>query len=452
MPPKKTKAEEALAFLDNLDNLDAETGPADAPGSVGSARPSTDSANRKDEPPQPAPDSEAADALAFLEAQINQKRAPLSKPSSSTPRTESPALGAPGTPAAAASKVASASPAPAALAHEEQAAASSGWGWGGGSFWSSATSAIQSAQRVADEQYRKVRTEGVSGIREQIDQLHVGGVDVGKLRKDAETRLGGLAKNVGNIDLDKLRQDILTQANSTFTTLINTVAPPISAHETIELWLSHPMVGYEGVEGVVYRAWMTILEQTESGELVVVWSPPDQALPTERTLNPITGWHEGWRAAQDEVEAAKGREDKKPRGRAREQSGDVPVTTIPVFLHLQPVLAPLPFPEPALQLSTEGSQATVPQHLYFIVSLQDPVHGLQFTTVSQPSPGDWLEVEYDKSDWVEERLVEVLKTSIEIVAQDYVSTRMALKPSVSVPATPRDVAAGQPIGGATTAE
>lgn len=121
-------------------------------------------------------------------------------------------------------------------------------------------------------------------------------------------------------------------------------------------------------------------------------------------------------------------------------------------------MAPLPFPEPALQQSTEGSTAAPPKHLYFIVSLQDPTHELQFTTVSQPSPGDWLDVEYDKSDWVEERLVEVLKTSVEIVAQDvgiwllpwptanvqYVSTRMALKPSASVPATPREAVDKQP--------
>jgi uncharacterized protein YheU (UPF0270 family) len=33
------------------------------------------------------------------------------------------------------------------------------------------------------------------------------------------------------------------------------------------------MVGYSGVEGVIYRAWVKILEQTESGELVIVWSP-----------------------------------------------------------------------------------------------------------------------------------------------------------------------------------
>lgn len=97
---------------------------------------------------------------------------------------------------------------------------------------------------------------------------------------------------------------------------------------------------------------------------------------------------------------------------------EVPVTTIPVFLQLQPVLAPLPFPEPPVLQSSDAAAHTPQKHLYFIVSLLDPSHDLQFTTVSQPSPGDWLDVEYDKSDWVEERLVEVLKTAVEIVAQD----------------------------------
>lgn len=83
------------------------------------------------------------------------------------------------------------------------------------------------------------------------------------------------------------------------------------------------------------------------------------------------------------------------------------------------------------------------------MTIQDPSHGLRFTTVSQPAPGDWLEVEYEKSDWVEERLVEILRNGVEVLAQDvscfpvqaaairwltssqYVSTRMGLKPSAA---------------------
>ena len=106
---------------------------------------------------------------------------------------------------------------------------------------------------------------------------------------------------------------------SALTQLINTVAPPISAHETLELWLCHPMVGYAGVEGVVYRAWTAILEQTESGELVVVWSPPPASAGLdERGLYPADGWTAAWELAKKEIEAVKAREASEPVGRAKE--------------------------------------------------------------------------------------------------------------------------------------
>lgn len=68
------------------------------------------------------------------------------------------------------------------------------------------------------------------------------------------------------------------------------------------------------------------------------------------------------------------------------------------------------------------------------------MNDIQFTSVSQPAPADWLEVAYERSDWVEERLVDVIRTSVEVLAQDYVSTRMGLKPSSTVPPTPAESA------------
>ena len=114
----------------------------------------------------------------------------------------------------------------------------------------------------------------------------------------------------------------MTTTSSTLTTILNTVAPPISAHETLELWLSHPMIGYAGVEGVVYRAWTRILEQTESGELIVVWSPSSPTVPVEkdgqpRNINPLHGWEKGWEGSLSEIEAVKAREEKEPQGRVR---------------------------------------------------------------------------------------------------------------------------------------
>ncbi len=41
---------------------------------------------------------------------------------------------------------------------------------------------------------------------------------------------------------------------STLTDILNVVAPPISEHEVIQIWLSHDMRGYDGVESLVYRS------------------------------------------------------------------------------------------------------------------------------------------------------------------------------------------------------
>lgn len=77
------------------------------------------------------------------------------------------------------------------------------------------------------------------------------------------------------------------------------------------------MVGYSGVEGVIYRAWMRILEQTESGELVVVWSPPEGEQSSERGMYPVEGWDEGWQKAEAGLQGVKAREEANPRGRLK---------------------------------------------------------------------------------------------------------------------------------------
>ena len=71
----------------------------------------------------------------------------------------------------------------------------------------------------------------------------------------------------------------------------------------------------------MYRAWTRILEQTESGEMIVIWSPPeDSATSAERSINPIDGWEKAADMAKIEVEAVKGREEKDPKGRGRQNS------------------------------------------------------------------------------------------------------------------------------------
>ena len=91
-----------------------------------------------------------------------------------------------------------------------------------------------------------------------------------------------------------------------------------------------------------------------------------------------------------------------------------------MYLHLQPVLVPLAFPEPpsTAEPDAASSSTSPPKHLTFIVTLHDDQHGLKHSTVTQFSPADWLEVEYERSDWVEERLVDVIRVGVEIVIQE----------------------------------
>ena len=48
-------------------------------------------------------------------------------------------------------------------------------------------------------------------------------------------------------------KDFRTVGISTLTDILNAVAPPIAEHEVIQVWLSHDMEGYEGVESLVYK-------------------------------------------------------------------------------------------------------------------------------------------------------------------------------------------------------
>jgi len=86
------------------------------------------------------------------------------------------------------------------------------------------------------------------------------------------------------------------------------------------------------------------------------------------------------------------------------------------------VLVPLAFPEPPSSKEADASSSSTssspPKHLTFIVTLHDDQHGLKHSTVTQFSPADWLEVEYERSDWVEERLVDVIRVGVEIVVQE----------------------------------
>ncbi|TDL28818.1 hypothetical protein BD410DRAFT_738554 [Rickenella mellea] len=395
----KSKQEEAMQFLDDLDSLSP-------------APPAQDNTQSSSQPPH---EGEAADVLKFLD-EITQKSseptrvtaAHLDRPASraSTPglkkSTERVRVGTP-TPSLAAQKgegvSSSTQPTTRVAATQDQAPVqpSSGWGWG--TVWSTASAAIQQAKTVVDEQVKHLP---------QPEQA----------KKWSE----GLSGYVKKEQLEKLGKDFRTVGLSTLTDILNVVAPPISEHEVIQVWLSHDMQGYEGVESLVYRALARIMEQVEGGDLIVNKGsesrPKDPSPSTSRNLNAVDGLDAAIKLAHANVQDLI-KSNVKPVA-PQASSSQNPTTHSYVYLRIQPFYSntlAAPLSEAKTGESAEQS------HLQFILHLSDPDHQLDHTTVTQAVPGRWIEL-WDKHDWIEELVVEVLRVGIEVIGQEYVVSRM----------------------------
>ena len=79
--------------------------------------------------------------------------------------------------------------------------------------------------------------------------------------------LSYLSNNLSNLDIEKLRKDLTTTGLKALKDVMDAVAPPISEHEVIQVNLSHDMVGYEGVETLVYRALAKVMLTVFAGEV-----------------------------------------------------------------------------------------------------------------------------------------------------------------------------------------
>jgi Family of unknown function (DUF5427) len=155
----KSKQEEALQFLDDLDSLNPAV-----------TKTSTTSIPTTAVPGQRANEAEAAEALAFLD-EITQKSSEPTRMSAShlerpTSRAGTPSLrkstervkvggGSPAPSLSSSSAAAKADTASASRQDQAQSASSTG-GWGWGSVWTSASAAIQQAKTVVDEQVKNL--------------------------------------------------------------------------------------------------------------------------------------------------------------------------------------------------------------------------------------------------------------------------------------------------------
>ncbi|KAI0639157.1 maintenance of telomere capping protein 1 [Trametes polyzona] len=408
----KSKQEEALQFLDDLDNLAPP--PADAPSAAA--------------PTAQPPTEGEAEVFAFID-EITQKSSeppraasvhidrPLSRAGTPTVRksTERVKVGTP-TPLlpgsvplsrtdSASSRVSVASAKqPEAPRQDAQgtSSASSAGGWGWGSVWSTASSALQQAKSVVDEQVKNLPKN---------EQARKWGEGVLEYAKAAQ--------------LDKLSQDFKRVGLSTLTDILNVVAPPISEHEVIQVWLSHDMQGYEGIESLVYRALSRIMEQVEGGDLVVNRgdeSRPKETADTKRDLNAVEGYDAALKLAQANLEELMKRNAKPEQ--TPSSSVQNPTTYSYVYLRVQPFTTTYALPQ--LHADSDAAAASAPtsqSSLQFLICLSDPHHNMIHSTVTQSVPTKWLDL-WDEYDWVEDLVVEAIRIGVEVIGQEYIGSRM----------------------------
>ncbi|QRV86596.1 maintenance of telomere capping protein 1 [Ceratobasidium sp. AG-Ba] len=414
----KSKQQEAEDLLNDLDSLPApppvnrKSGSSPAPGAVTG--------------------SEGAEALAFID-EITQKSseptkstpAPVPKPterirlsantnprrSVESSRATTPLSRVPpsGTPPVASSSLS------AADTSATTSGGPSGWGWG--SVWTSASAALQQARTVVEEQAKNLPPIPTAAAA-RTEQA----------RKWSE----GMMDYIKTTQFDKISQDLKNVSLSTLHEIMNAVAPPISEHEVIQVWLSHDMEGYEGIESLVYRSLAKIMEQVEGGDLIVNRgneSRPKEGL-TERDLNAVHSYDEAIKLAEAEIaELVKARAAQAPE-KPKSPTLQNPTTYSTVYIRVQPFFSPsLPTKIPSLP-GAESTESPVPaepraeqQQLQFLLYLVDPLHQLAHATVTQGVAAGWLGL-WDAHDWVESTVVEVLRVGVEVMGQHYVADRM----------------------------
>ncbi|KAJ3907760.1 maintenance of telomere capping protein 1 [Lentinula edodes] len=406
----KTKHEEALQLLDDLDSFT----PIESAVSSGSAT-------------APAPESET-EVLAFLD-EITQKSSEPTRPT--TAHLERPAsrTGAPslrkstervrlggsslstgtstpsraGTPPTNSRTTGSSEP-----ASDPAPATGGGGSWGWGSVWTTASAALQQARSVVDEQVKNLPSN------EQAKKWSEG------VKEYAKTH-----------QLDKLGQDFKRVGLSTLTDILNVVAPPISEHEVIQIWLSHDMSGYDGIENIVYRAMTRVLEQVEGGDLIVNRGeesrPKDDAGNAARELNTVEGYEAAVKLSQANLDELIKIKDSALKAKKETLSSiQSPTSYSYVYLRVQPYLTSYSIPSTSTLASTDGSapaEQSKQQHLQFLLYLTDPDHNLIHSTITQSVPGAWLGI-WDDYEWVEDLVAEVLRVGVEVIGQEYLVSRM----------------------------
>lgn len=234
---------------------------------------------------------------------------------------------------------------------------------------------------------------------------------------------------------DHIGDELRTIALPTFTSLIHTLAPPISSHELLQIHMTHDLQGYPSLDPLIYSVFSRVMAQVEGGDLLVIQRSQEAAPKNGGNVNNRThyqstaGWDDGpwWRvtslaaprsigAVRDPAVATKlvrasaedyAREYYSTRGGLEEamkhaseiSSEENPVRNSDIFIALQAINQPVP--KDLFQANRTGTneekqgndaeQEGEEEEVCFAIYLHDPVHGINCSTITQSMPQKWID-------------------------------------------------------------
>lgn len=100
-------------------------------------------------------------------------------------------------------------------------------------------------------------------------------------------------------------------AMPTFQNILQTIAPPISSHERLQIHITHDFTNYPTLDPLIYQVFSRVMAQVEGGDLMVV-QKGQEAGPrrgSSELSRPLGSWHDGpwWRSGERRsINAVKG--------------------------------------------------------------------------------------------------------------------------------------------------
>ncbi|KAH0360944.1 hypothetical protein KCU65_g9059, partial [Aureobasidium melanogenum] len=295
---------------------------------------------------------------------------------------------------------------------QEQKPQSSGGGWGFGGWGASVFSAASAAVKQAEAAVKEVR--GNPEVLKYAEQLRHN-VNVESLKA-----YGGNVRNM---------------ALPTFTSLLETIAPPIAQHERLIIHNTHDLQAYPSLDPIIYEVFSRVMQQVEGGDLLVIqrgsesrqrgrsssevayrgnilgtgsgaWTdgPWWREQATQRSLGAVKGLTEGTKLCRANAEAyandffaSRGGIEEVAKQATQTLSESNPVRSSDIFLAIQPITQ-----SAAKELFAAGPKADEPKSdvvepdadeetTLFAIYLHDPIHSLSFSSLSQSFPAQWAQ-------------------------------------------------------------